>query len=371
MPVETLSQKFGSKEKMKPRERVQAAFAKTIPDRVPINYMANPAIDGRLKEHFGLKKEDHEGLGQALGVDMRSINPPYVGPRLHPEIPGKQVNPIWGIVTEWVEHGAGGYFDYVDFPLRYADEETVANWPMPSPDDFDYQWVKRTARELEDYALYVGSPGMVDCINWTGMLRSMEQVFMDMILDEPAWNLLIDRKVAVQAEMLARTLEAAEGRVTFVWTGDDLGTQDSPLISMDVFKQQLRPRHEKVIKVAKDYDNLPILTHSCGSSSWAFEEFIDMGVNAMDTLQPEAKNMQPAYLKEKFGDKLAFHGCISTAGPVSFGAVADVEKDCRKVLDIMMPGGGYMYAPTHSLQDNSPTENVLAMYEMAHQHGYY
>jgi len=96
-----------------------------------------------------------------------------------------------------------------------------------------------------------------------------------------------------------------------------------------------------------------------------------MGIKVIDTLQPEAKDMAPEYLKKKFGGRLAFHGCISTAGPVAYGSVEDVFAYCRKTLDIMMPGGGYCFAPTHALQDNSPTENVVAMYEMARKYGNY
>lgn len=81
--------------------------------------------------------------------------------------------------------------------------------------------------------------------------------------------------------------------------------------------------------------------------------------------------MAPEYLKRTFGDRLAFRGCISTAGPLAFGTAEDVVKDCRRTLDIMMPGGGYCFAPTHSIQDNSPTENVVAMYETAKTHGVY
>ena len=96
-----------------------------------------------------------------------------------------------------------------------------------------------------------------------------------------------------------------------------------------------------------------------------------MGMDAVDTLQPEAKDMSPAYLKKTFGGRLAFHGCISTAGPVAFAAPADVVRDCRETLAIMMPGGGYCFAPTHALQDNSPTANVVAMYETARTYGVY
>jgi uroporphyrinogen decarboxylase len=81
--------------------------------------------------------------------------------------------------------------------------------------------------------------------------------------------------------------------------------------------------------------------------------------------------MAPAYLKQRYGDRLAFHGMISTAGPVAYGTVADVVRNCRETLDIMMPGGGYAFAPTHALQDNSPTENVVAMYETGRKYGQY
>jgi uroporphyrinogen decarboxylase len=107
------------------------------------------------------------------------------------------------------------------------------------------------------------------------------------------------------------------------------------------------------------------MMHSCGSSSWAFDDFIDMGIKVIDTLQPEAANMDPADLKSRYGDRLAFHGCISTAGPVAYGTVDETVESVRNILDIMTPGGGYAFSPTHLLQDNSPTENVLAIYETA------
>lgn len=81
--------------------------------------------------------------------------------------------------------------------------------------------------------------------------------------------------------------------------------------------------------------------------------------------------MDPAYLKERFGDRLAFHGCISTAGTLVTGTPDDVRRTVRETLEIMMPGGGYALAPTHHLQDNTPTENVLAMYAAAREFGVY
>lgn len=90
-----------------------------------------------------------------------------------------------------------------------------------------------------------------------------------------------------------------------------------------------------------------------------------MGINAVDTLQPEARNMSPRYLKDNFGGRLAFHGCISTAGTLVTGTADDVRATVRETLDILTPGGGYMCAPSHSIQDNTPVENILAMYDEA------
>ena len=171
-------------------------------------------------------------------------------------------------------------------------------------------------------------------------------------------------------EIASRALQAAKGGIDLLFIGEDLGTQKGPLISLDLFRKHIRPRLQGFVDLGRSH-GIPVMIHSCGSSSWAFDDFVEMGIGAVDTLQPEAKDMAPAYLKERFGDKLAFHGAISTAGPVATGTVEDTVADVRETLRVMMPGGGYMFAPTHMLQDNSPTENVVAMYEAAREYGRY
>jgi uroporphyrinogen decarboxylase len=356
--------------RMTSKERVLAALAHQEPDRVPINYSANPGIDRRLKEHFGLRPDDWDGLSDRLGVDFRGVGARYTGKRLHPERPGRQVEAVWGWVTRFVEHESGSYWDYCDFPLAAADEAAVARWPMPSPDDFDYSGIAKACADRRQYAVHVGGAGLGCIMNTAGFLRGMEQVFADLALDEPAGLLLIDRMLAAQLEIVRREIEAAKGGVDFMWVGEDLGSQHGPLISMKTFQKHIKPRHKPFFDLAPAY-NLPVMMHTCGSSSWAYDDYIGLGLTAADTLQPEATNMSPAYLKQRFGKRLAFHGCISTAGPVAYGTVADVRAVCRQTLEIMMPGGGYCFAPTHCLQDNSPTENVVAMYETAHQVGTY
>jgi uroporphyrinogen decarboxylase len=354
---------------MTSKERVLTALARQQPDRVPVNYLANPGIDRRLKDHFGLGSDDTEGLRKILGVDFREVEAPYVGPALHEEIPGRRID-MFGIRRRWIEHESGGYWDYCDFPLRDADEETIDRWPMPSPDDFDYDHLLTSCTRFHEYGVFFGNPGLGDIINSAGMIRTMEQVLVDLVTDDPAGLRLIDRRLSVQLEVMGRSLEKAKGLVDFVWLGEDLGTQRGPTIGMDLYRKHIRPRHQRFVDVAKSY-GLPVIIHSCGSSSWAFEDFVEMGIDAVDTLQPEARNMSPEYLKKRFGGRLAFHGCISTAGPVAYGTVTETVEYVKKTLEIMMPGGGYCIAPTHDLQDNSPTENVLALYETAKAFGKY
>lgn len=351
------------------KERVLATFANKVPDRVPTNYSANLGIDRRLKEHFGLAPDDNDGLLAALGVDLWGVDKVYRGPKLHEDIPQRGVKvDDWGIHRRWIEHETGGYWDYCDFPLKEADEEAIANWPMPDPEQYDYSQVLTQCKCHEEYAVTLTCYG--DLINGNGMVRGMEQTLIDLISDDPAGLRLADRRFAIQIEVGRRMFEAAEGGIDILWLGEDLGTQNRPMISMEIFKKHIRPRYQKLVDLGKAY-GARVMIHTCGSSSWAYEDFIEMGIDVVDTLQPEAKDMSPAYLKAKFGGRLAFHGSISTAGPVAFGTEEDVRRYCRDILDTMMPGGGYCFAPTHSLQDNSPTENVLAMYQTAKEYGTY
>jgi hypothetical protein len=354
---------------MTSKERVLAAIAHRLPDRVPLDYSANTEIDQALKSHFGLASDDGEGLRCALGVDFRSVGAPYVGPKLHADIPGRQVD-NWGIRRMWIEHSAGGYWDYCDWPLKDATLEQIEAWPMPSPDDHDYSAVAEQCRRHAESCVVAGSAGLGDIINHTSMIRTMEQVLVDLITDDPAGLRLIDRRLEIQFETARRTLEAGAGLIDMLCIGEDLGTQIGPMISLDLFRKHLRPRMQRFVDLGKRL-GIPVMIHSCGSSSWAFDDFVEMGIAVVDTLQPEAKDMSPAYLKRRFGDKLAFHGAISTAGPLAYGSADDVARTVRQTLQVMMPGGGYMLAPTHAIQSNSPVQNVVAMYETARRFGVY
>jgi uroporphyrinogen decarboxylase len=354
---------------MTPKARVNEAFSFGRPDRVPLDYSANAGIDRKLKEHFGLAADDRDGLLEALGVDFRSAAPRCIGPPLVPPKPGRVITE-WGAHKRWVEHETGGYWDYCDWPLSEATLGEIEAWPLPSPDDYGYEEALDRARAYRDYYVVIGGAGIGDIVNSTGMVRTMEQVLVDMATGAPESEAYYGRKCRIQLEVTERMLEKGKGLIDMLWIGEDLGTQIGPLMSLDLYRERIRPYQQRFVDLAKSY-NVPVMIHSCGSSSWAFDDFVEMGISAVDTLQPEAANMAPEYLKERWGGRLCFHGMISTAGPVACGTVEDVRANVRETLAIMMPGGGYACAPTHALQDNSPLENVLAMYDEAQRSGRY
>lgn len=355
---------------MTSKQRVLAAFRHEEPDRVPIDYQANHDIDRRLKAHFCLEPADTEGLRRKLGVDFRGVGAPYIGPRLHdaPSEPGVQVSPDWGLRTRYMEHCTGGYWEPWPGRLKDLDLHLARTYPMPSPDDYDYTCVATQCMQHGVYA--VSAHSAFEVMNWTARHVGDETMYVGLATGDEALLTFIRRFTEIKLEVLRRTLAAAQGGIDFLRFGEDLGTQRGPRISMALFQERVRPVHEPFLRLARDY-RLPVMMHSCGSCSWAFEELLDMGVAAVDTLQPEAALMEPAYLKRTYGDRLAFHGCISTAGPVATGTSADTVAYCRRTLEVMMPGGGYCFAPTHALQDNSPTENVVAMYRSAQEYGVY
>jgi uroporphyrinogen decarboxylase len=352
------------------RERVLRAIQHVEPDRVPLHYFDNPALRKRMAAHFGISPDDNDAIFECLDIDFRGIWLPYIGPRLHAEIPGREVDPAWGRRKRWIANEFGGYWDFCDFPLLDASAEAFDSYPMPSPDDYDYGIVDHVCSKHPDKAIYIGGPGSADILNFSGMVMGVEQTMMEIIDPDSPLQRFIDRRIDIQLAELDRTLTLAKGRVDILWIGEDLGTQRGPIISMNTYRRFIKPRHMRFIDLAKSW-NIPVMIHSCGSSSWGFDEFIDMGISMIDTLQPEAANMSPAYLKSKWGDKLTFHGCISTAGPVAYRTPEEVRANVRETLETMKPNGGYCLAPTHCLQDNSPTENVLAMYEAAREFGGY
>ncbi|MCL2776242.1 MAG: hypothetical protein FWD71_23315 [Oscillospiraceae bacterium] len=360
-------------ETMTSKERVKCAFNFEKGDRVPINYFANPTIHMKFAQAIGVDDGNYEKVFEIIGADFRGVGAPYAGKLLFTQIEGLSVDPVYGFYTKLIYNESGYYYDFCNFPLKDADDETIANFPVPNPDDFDYSNIENALDYYKDKAIHIGNAGISDIINSTGRVMGMEETLVRLYNQDEATLTYLDRRLDMEIGTLERIMQKAKGRkstVDFLWLGEDLGTQIAPMISLDLYRKVFRPRHQKFVDFAKSY-NLPVMIHTCGSSSWAYNDFIEMGINAVDTLQPEAANMSPAYLKEHFGGRLSFHGCISTAGVLTEGTPEDVERTVKETIEIFRDTKSYMLSPTHMIQDNTPVENVIAMYSAAHKYGKY
>jgi uroporphyrinogen decarboxylase len=284
-----------AKETMSAKERTRKTFAHEKTDRVTIGYESNGGINQRLMEALGVKTGDE--LRLALGVDYRGIGAPYTGPALYPEIPDRRRDQLEGCVMRWVEHDSGGYWDFCDFPLKDAEDEAFAAFPVPNPDDFDYDAALDAAKALgRDWGIHIGGAGTPDVINSNGRIMGMEDVLCHLATEHEPALAFMRRRAAFQLKMMERLLEKCGEWIDFVWFGEDLGTQIAPMISRDLYLKTLKPIHKQFFDLANAYKK-PSIVHTCGSSSWVYDDFIEMGVSGVDTLQPEAANMSPEYLK--------------------------------------------------------------------------
>ncbi len=343
---------------MTSKERVLTSLQWEEPDRVPIQTYLTPEIAERLVAHFGTR----DILG-ALGVDFRTIPLPWRGPLREPQ--DGVFYDIWGAGYRRVEHPSGAYEEAVVLPLAELHTmDDVEAYPWPDPADYDYSGVAEACERFADFAVCVGDAGMPDILNGVSRGRGMEQVMMDIALRDEVGLAVIDRRVDFYLEVLRRALEAGRGRIDIVCIGEDCGNQNGRMFSPRDFDEIFRPRLQRYIDLAH-HCGARVMMHSCGDTHEIMPTFIEMGLDVLDAMQPEPPGMAPGKIRDLCRGKLAFCGLISTQQTLPRGTEEECRAEARHRLDVIARGGGYIFAPAHCIQPDTPIENVLAVYEEA------
>lgn len=347
---------------MTSKERVLTAIAHRKPDRVPIQTYLTPEIQQKLMAYLGC--ETAEQLLVRLGVDLRSVNPPYTAP-LPPLPEGSVLVDEWGVGYIMFDHGHGGAYPEPNYlPLaRIETMEDFEAYPWPSPDDYDYSRVEADCDAVAEYAVCTGHAGMPDIVNGVGRGRGMERVLMDIMMEDPAGVAIIDKRCNHYYEVAARTLEAAKSKIDILCLGEDTGNQLGPMFPPEVFDRFFRPRIQRYIDLAHDF-GCKAMMHSCGNTRKLQGRFVEMDLDILDAMQPEPPGMIPEEMKAEYGDKLTFCGLISTQKTLPFGTVEECRAEARHRLELF-PDGGYIFSPAHCIQADNPIENVIAIYEEA------
>lgn len=169
---------------------------------------------------------------------------------------------------------------------------------------------------------------------------------------------IIDRNMV----MLENMLTAPE--IDGVLLGSDWGSQKDLLMSPERWHDLIRPGEQREYDLIHEYGK-DVWIHSCGCIERIIPTLIEMGVNVLNPVQPEA--MDVARLKAAYGDRLTFWGGLSTQRTLPFGTPDDVRRECRALKSLMGRGGGYIFAPAQVIQGDVPVENVLALLEVARE----
>ena len=157
--------------------------------------------------------------------------------------------------------------------------------------------------------------------------------------------------------------------VAFI-TGTDFGTQRGPFISTDAYREMYKPFHERVNGLIHEKSNWKTFIHSCGSVFELVAEFIEAGFDILNPVQCSAACMDPAELKKKYGDNIVFWGGgVDTQKTIAFGKPEEVYREVRERIEIFNQGGGLVFNSIHNIQGNTPTENILAMFDAIRDSG--
>ncbi|MBP8129683.1 MAG: hypothetical protein KA184_08870 [Candidatus Hydrogenedentes bacterium] len=347
---------------MTSKERVLNAVARRPVDRAPIQTYLTPEMEQQLMGHFGVSSADL--LLDILGVDLRTVNPPYIAP-LPPVPPGSDLVDEWGVGYVMFDHGHGGAYPEPNHLAlgQITTMDAVEAYPWPSASDFGYERVPALCEAVASCAVCAGHAGMPDIVNGVGRGRGMEQVLLDIVTEDPVGTAIIDKRCDFYFEFAARTLQAAKGKIDILCLGEDTGNQRGPMFHPAVFDHFFRPRIQRFIDLAHDFGCKAML-HSCGSTRELQPRFIEMGLDILDAVQPEPAGMDPEEVKAAFGRHLTYCGMISTQKTLPFGTVEECRAEARHRLALFSEGG-YIFSPAHCIQANTPLENVLAVYEEA------
>lgn len=344
-----------------PRQRVLTALSHEETDRVPLDFWAVKETWEKLKKHFGTDNE--EDILQALHIDIRQFQPEYIGEPIV-KLEDQTYFDDMGVHRRLVKNEFSEYEEYASSPLGYVksvrDFESYDKWPNVNNYDFS-GYSEKIGSAHKTYYIKMETGGIFE-LAWA--LRGYEQFMMDLILNpEIAWYIL-DKITNFWCEFVKRAMENTGDKIDMVYTYDDIGSQNSLLMSKDMWKRFIRPCHERLNKVIHKYGKT-VMYHSCGAIYEMIDEFAKLPIEVLNPLQPRARGMDFKKIKDNYGKTLCFHGGIDIQNTLPYGSEKDVREEVRHAINILAKDGGFILSSAHYIQGDTPVENIVAMYDEA------
>lgn len=347
---------------MNSRERVLTTFEHRQPDRVPIWCGASPEFWEKAGKRLQLEDED---LRIRFGDDFRRVFAGYAGPDFEPGHNGVTSTTVFGI-----ERRGLGYGQPVTHPLAQAGLKQVHDYNWPDPQWMDVSDIRDQALAFgREYAILGGdwSPFWHDAIDLLGM----EELCLRMYSQPRLIDAIMKHLVDYYFEVSRRIFDAAADAIDIFFIGNDFGSTTGPLLGPELFSRFVLPHLKRLIDLGHAY-NLKVQLHCCGGFAELIPLLIDAALDALHAIQPCCRGMDLPALKKDFGDRIVFNGAIDSQHVLIEGNPQTVTQKTRQVLDIMKPGGGFIAGASHdAILEETPLENVLAMFDTIKKYGTY
>jgi len=383
---------------MSPRDRVYAAVNHKEPDRVPICFGGQIASgitecppDGRVcsrlydylritdaesvqySDVFNIVENLDERVMQRLHSDMRQVGPNPPRAVTHPD--GTKT---WPFLCGARIKKTGYYDDFFDWPLRHVTtEKDIDGYPWPDLDVDIMEGVVQRARYLhEETDYWVHGECLTNFFPFNGYglaLTGIDRWFLDMKIRPKFYHRLAEKLLEIGKAYASQFFGGVGQYLDSAGVFDDLGTQQGGLISYDDYLKFYKPYQAEMIKHVKKYlrAGAKIIIHCCGSIYQFIEDFIEIGVDVLNPVQPLARNMEPWRLKRDFGGRIAFLGGFDLQQLLPLGTVEQIREGAKKLIQEFAPGGGFIFAASHNIEPDTSPQNIVAMFDSAYEYGKY
>ncbi len=356
------------------RERILAAFHHEAPDRTPADGWFHDEVVKKLKAHF--KTDSWDEIRDILGVAGWAYCEPWIDfPEYNAKatarpngLPGKKAiwhddrtyEDPWGVQYRLGE--SGWYEEWSTGPLVNAESvRDVELLRLPQPNQIrEPENYAAKVQELKNRGLFV-SAGVANPYKIAWLLRGMENVLADYLINEEMLAALYDRIYGLFGEMTKRMARAG---VDMICVAGDIAMQDRIIMGPDAWRALDKPRLAKLIADCRAIKpDVFFFFHSDGNVTDLMDDLVEIGLNVINPIQPEC--MDPVDVKKRWGDRIVIHGGISLQRTLPFGSVADVKAEVTDLIRQCGYNGGLVMFPSNVIQPDTPVENVIACFQTA------
>lgn len=340
---------------MSRRQIVKDTLNGVVTEQVPYSFDMTKVVIEKLAGAYGVKQEE---VHETIGDYMKYV---YTGPAAGYEINMDDSHYVdeFGVVWNKGEEtrNMGDWGGVVSTPLK---EPSLEGYQFPDPfAPGRYDPVIQESAKAGDRFVTLHMDGLYD-VAWH--VRGFEQLMMDFACEEKFVNELLDRSLEYNLGMISAAPDCIDG----IRFGEDWGQQKGLLMGGKIWRKFLKPRLKEMYAAAAAR-GFHVLIHSCGDIAELFPDLIEMGVQAVNPIQPEV--MDVAFLKKEYGKDITLYGGLGCQSTIPNMEPEDVLKEAEERLELLSKGGRYIFGPAGAIPTETKLENVLALTEFA-RNGY-